>query len=229
MTDVLTLEAVDTDGAIQEAADRVSGDSRAGFFRKGFLVAGGTLGASALVGAADARAQTSTDVAILQFAHALEHLEAEFYAEALRMGALRGDVLAFARVVAAHERTHVKFLSGALGSSAIKKPRFNFRGTTESQSRFVATAIVLEDTGVKAYKGQAPRIQTDSILAAALSVHSVEARHAAWIRHIAGKPPAPTAFDPAASLKQVLAAVKGTRFLAGPIRTVSGGAPLFTG
>ena len=230
MTELLTIEAVDVDGALREAEDRVAGDSRASFLRKGLF--GGTLVAGAgLAGVAvpDARAVTATDVAILQYAHTLEHLEAAFYTEASQMGALSGDVATFSRIVGAHERAHVRFLAGALGSSAIRKPAFNFQGTTESQPKFVATAIVLEDTGVKAYKGQAARIDTASVLAAALSVHSVEARHAAWIRHIARRPPAPVAFDPAASMAQVLAVVAATRFVAGPITTVSGARPLFTG
>ena len=229
MTQLLTLEQVDVDGAIREAEERVRGDSRADFLRKGLIAGGGLAAAAAVLGAGEAKAVTARDVAVLQFAQTLEHLEAAFYTEAVRMGALEGDVLRFARIVGSHERAHVAFLAKALGSSAIRKPRFDFRGTTENQARFVATSIILEETGVKAYKGQAPRIDSDSILAAALSIHSVEARHASWIRHIAGKPPAPTAFDPAATLSQVLAAVAGTRFLAGPVRPVTGGAPLFTG
>lgn len=229
MSELFTLEEVDVDGAIREAEDRVRGDSRAAFLRRSVLVGGGLAAGAASLGVGEAKAVTSRDVAILQYAHTLEHLEAEFYAEALRMGALGGDVRRFAQVVAAHERAHANFLAKALGRAAVKKPRFDFRGTTETQAKFVATAIVLEETGVKAYKGQAPRIDSDSILTVALKVHSVEARHASWIRHIAGKPPAPAAFDPAASMSQILAAVAQTRFLAGPITTVAGGRPLFTG
>ena len=83
------------------------------------------------------------------------------------------------RVVGAHERAHVKGLKAVLGSKAVRSPRFNFRGTTEAAGDFAATAQVLEDTGVAAYKGQAPRIQANAILEAALAIHTVEARHAA--------------------------------------------------
>lgn len=231
MAEPLTVEEVDSDGALREAADRVGGDTRAAFLRKGTLAGAlaAAAGASGVL-AAPAHAVTRDDIAILNFALTLEHLEAEFYTEAVRLGALKGETRAFARVVGAHERTHVSFLQKALGRAAVAKPSFNFRGTTENQKLFQATAIVLEDTGVQAYKGQAPNIDDKSVLAAALSIHSVEARHAAWIRHIAGMPPAPTAFDPAATMAQVLAAVASTGFIVGARpRTGVRRPPSFTG
>ena len=218
--DTLTLDELDEDGAIREAADGVEGDSRAGFLRKAVLAGGGLVGGGALLGtlATDASAQTRRDIAILNFALTLEFLEAEFYTRAERSGALRGRTREFARIVGAHERAHVVFLQNALGRRAVKKPRFNFRGTTQNQVAFQRTAQVLEDTGVKAYKGQAPRIQSDAILVAAAKIHSVEARHAAWIRHIRGVSPAPNAFDPAASMAQILRAVAATGFIVTPGR-----------
>ena len=232
MSELYTIEDVDRDGALRESLDRIGDDSRAGFLKKSLVASGGIVGGGAILAAlaSPAQAATKNDVAILNFALTLEYLEAEFYTEAERMGALQGRVLAFARVVGAHERAHVAFLKKALGSAAVKKPTFNFRGTTESEARFKATAQVLEDTGVKAYKGQAPLIDSDAVLAAALSVHSVEARHASWIRRINGAPPAPTAFDPAATKQQILQAVAGTRFIvAAPAMTARGGTPRFTG
>jgi hypothetical protein len=135
------------------------------------------------------------------------------------MGALSGETKLFAKVVAAHEATHVATLKQVLGSAAAKSPKFNFRGTTESASRFRATAQTLEDTGVSAYKGQAPKIKSDAYLAAALAIHTVEARHAAWIREIRGVSPAPAAFDTPLTKKQVLSAVAGTRFIVAPRST----------
>jgi len=221
MDDSLTLEAVDVDGAIREAADRVSGDSRARFLAKAGMFGGGLLGSGALLGlAADgAQAATKGDISILNFALTLEYLEAAFYAEANRMGALSGETKLFAKVVAAHEATHVATLEQVLGSAAVKSPKFNFRGTTESASKFRATAQTLEDTGVSAYKGQAPKIKRDAYLAAALAIHTVEARHAAWIREIRGVSPAPAAFDKPLTKKQVLSAVAGTRFIVAPRST----------
>ena len=116
-----------------------------------------------------------------------------------------------------------------LGSAAVKKPKFNFRGTTEDAEAFAATAQVLEDTGVAAYKGQAPRLKSSALLAAALSIHAVEARHAGWIRDINGESPAPTAFDGPASMSEVLAAVAATRFIVPRRRARRRAAPTFTG
>jgi hypothetical protein len=228
----LTLEAVDADGAIREAIDGVKGDTRAAFLAKAGLLGGGVFGGSALLAlmSDDAHASHTGDRAILNFALTLEYLEAAFYTEAQEMGALDGELALFARVVGQHERAHVKALRAALGRYAVKRPRFNFRGTTEDVDAFVATATVLEDTGVAAYKGQAPLIRNNTVLAAALAIHSVEARHAAWIRDISGEPPAPDAFDPALSKRQVLRAVAGTRFIvAQRRRTRTRRSPSFTG
>jgi hypothetical protein len=228
-----TLEEVDRDGAIQEAIDNVSGDSRAGFLTKAAVATGGLIGGGAVLGAlaSPAAAATKNDVAIANFALTLEYLEAEFYTEAVRMGALRGQTLRFAQVVGAHERAHVAGLRKMLGRAAVAKPSFNFRGTTENASKFEQTAVVLEDTGVAAYKGQAGLIDSDAILKAALAIHSVEARHASWIRRIAGVSPSPAAFDKPKTKAQILAAVNSTRFIANqPRMTVTAQrSPSFTG
>jgi Ferritin-like domain len=98
-------------------------------------------------------------------------------------------------------------------------PKFDFKGTTAAMGTFQKTSMALEDTGVAAYAGAAPSISNKKTLAAALSVHSVEARHAAWIRDIIGKGgnplPAPQPFDPAKSKAQVLKIVTGTGFITG--------------
>ena len=113
----------------------------------------------------------------------------------------------------AHERAHVKGLKAVLGRKAVARPKFNFRGATESADAFAATAQLLEDTGVSAYAGQAPKVKADAILKAALAIHTVEARHASWIRDINEADPAPKAFDEPLTKKQVLAAVADTRFI----------------
>ncbi|MEO5575525.1 MAG: ferritin-like domain-containing protein [Gaiellaceae bacterium] len=218
MPDHLTLEVVDQDGAIREALDEVQSSSRLGFLKQA-VVAGGTIavggvllgGLPKLAVGAPGPAQ---DVEILKFALTLEYLEAAFYTDAVSKGALTGETLQFARVVGAHERAHVAFLKKALGSKAQASPTFDFKGTTEDQGKFQATAIVLEDTGVAAYNGQGPNL-TKPTLAAAGSIVSVEARHAAWIRDIVGKNPAPVAFDPAKTKAQILAAVNATGFIQG--------------
>jgi hypothetical protein len=123
-----------------------------------------------------------------------------------------------------HELAHVDYLRKALGSAAIAKPSFDFKDTTSNPAKFVATAIVLEDTGVAAYNGQGPRL-TKKTLGAAAQIVSVEARHAAWIRHIANAPanypggpaqlPAPAVLDTALSKAEVEQAVAATGFITG--------------
>jgi hypothetical protein len=216
MTDHLTLEAVDSDGAIREALDEAASDSRSDFLKRA-AVAGGTIAAGGvilgglpkLVTAAPSPAQ---DAQILNFALLLEYLEAEFYTRAEASDALSGETARFAAVVGAHERAHVAFLRKALGSKATPKPTFDFKGTTENQAQFQATAVVLEDTGVAAYNGQGPNL-TKKTLGAAAQIVSVEARHAAWIRDIVRKNPAPAAFDAAKTKGQIEAAVGKTGFI----------------
>ncbi len=218
MSDHLTLAAVDTDGALREALDDVAGASRSDFLKRA-AVAGGTIavggvilgGLPKLVTAAPSPSQ---DVQILNFALLLEYLEAEFYTQAEASGALSGETARFAKVVGGHERAHVAFLKKALGSKARSKPTFDFKGTTENQAKFQATAVVLEDTGVAAYNGQGPRL-TKGTLGAAAQIVSVEARHAAWIRDIVRKNPAPVAFDEAKTKAQIEAAVGKTGFITG--------------
>ncbi|MGH8982331.1 MAG: ferritin-like domain-containing protein [Acidimicrobiia bacterium] len=211
----LTLEVVDPDG-IAEVLDERTADSRAAFLKKavaagGGIALGGILigGLPALVGAAPGPQQ---DQAILNFALLLEYLEAEFYTQAENGGALDGEALEFARVVGEHERQHVAFLEQALGDAANPKPTFDFMGTTQDQQQFLQTAIVLEDTGVAAYNGQGARL-TKETLAAAASIVSVEARHAAWVRDIVGEPPAPNVVDPLQTMEEITAAVNETGFI----------------
>ncbi len=219
MTDLITVEMVDTDGALQEAGDAVAGDTRADLFRKAAIGGGSLLAGGVLLGGlpelAEARKSKKQDVKILNFALTLEYLEAEFYTQAVANGGLSGPTLQFATTVRDHELAHVSFLKGVLKKKAVKKPRFDFKDTVTNQAKFQATAIVLEDTGVSAYEGQAHRIKQTAVLKAAASVLPVEARHAAWIRNIVGQLPAPADFDKAASMSKVLKAVKGTGFIVG--------------
>ena len=214
MTELITLEVVDMDGAIREAAEE-AGDTRMDFFKKaavggGSLLAGGVLMGGLPTIASAARRSKKQDVAILKFALTLEYLEAAFYNEAIKMGALSGDALAAAKIVQKHENTHVKTLKGLV---SVKKPKFDFRDTTGDQAKFLATAQVLEDTGVKAYSGQAPNILQKGVLAAATSILTVEARHASRFRSLNGANFAPRAFDVPKTKAQILKAVKSTGFI----------------
>ena len=217
MPDELTIEEIDRDGAVAEAAAGLK-STRSGLLRRVGLIAGGGLVAG-LAPMALVRAQSTSknDVEILNYALTLEYLEAAFYDEALSKGNLKGAVLNFAQVVAQHEAEHVTALQGALGSAAVKKPSFDFKGTTDSQKTFLSTSKTLEDTGVSAYQGQADKIDSSAILATAGSILAVEARHASWVRNLIGDgkelKPAPDVFNPALSMKEVLAAVGDTGFI----------------
>jgi len=150
---------------------------------------------------------------ILNFALALEYLQASFYTEAEQVGALRGALAHQAQVVGTHERAHVKAFKQLLGPAAIKQPAFNFHGVTESPDAFRRTAVAFEDLATAAYKGQAPLIKSRSYLAGALAIHSVEARHAAWIRRLAGFLPAAQAFDEPLNAAKVVQIVNSTHFV----------------
>lgn len=223
------LRALDRDGALAEAMAAAAPTTRRTALKA--LAAAGLVGSAAmLAGAGTAEAadnEPQGDIAILNYALTLEYLQASFYTEVQRINAVTGEAARLVRIVGAHERAHVRALAKLLGSRAIPEPRFNFRGATESQSAFVRTAVAFEDLGVAAYKGQAPRITSDAYLDAALAIHAVEARHAAWIRRIAGVLPARSAFDEPATASQVLSVVNSTHFIVGP--TQANGMPGFTG
>jgi rubrerythrin len=226
MTD-LTFEGLDRDGALREAAERVWGGSRADLLR-------GAVGGAALLGAlafpARGGAASANDVDILNYALTLEYLQASFYTETERIGALKTNAARrAARVLGGVERAHVRALRKVLGKSAVKRPFFNFQGTTEAERAFLKTAVAFEDLAVAAYKGQAHLINSPKVLAAAVSIHSVEARHAAWMRRLFGIVPVKDAFDEAASKPEILRIVASTRFIASQPSTTGRGEPRFTG
>lgn len=164
------------------------------------ILGGGAVAAGAVLGAgladesfsAPSRAQ---DVRILNFALQLEYVQARFYEEALRSAGLTGELHDFARVVGAHERAHVEFLRRHLGRHAEPAPTLHLSHAVQDGARFAAVAVRLEDLAVVAYNGQGTNL-TRPALAAAVEILSVEARHAAWVRDIVGKRPAPRAQDP---------------------------------
>lgn len=206
----------DADGALQETAAEAQRHSRRAFLRRSGIAAGGAVAAGAALPGLTSGAMAATpkgDVAIANFALTLEYLETAFYASALKHAGLTGEHKRLARTVHAHEAAHVAALKKMLGSAAVKRPSFDFGSAVQSQAAFTQTAITLEDTGVQAYQGQAAFIKSQAVFKAALSIHPVEARHAAWIRQLAHVSPAPAAFNPALTKSQVLAAVTGTGFI----------------
>lgn len=130
----------------------------------------------------------------LQLALTLEYLEDEYYAMGLAKAGLipAADRVVFTQI-GKHETAHVAFLKAAitsLGVTPITKPTFDFtvNGTfapMDDYQTFLGLAQAFEDTGVRAYKGQAGNVASNkAILQAALQIHSVEARHASKVRRM---------------------------------------------
>ncbi|RYU86965.1 ferritin-like domain-containing protein [Mucilaginibacter terrigena] len=138
-------------------------------------------------------------IEVLNFALTLEFLEAEFYNTGKSSGVIPASDKPYLNVVARDENAHVKFLQdtiAALGGTAVSKPNIDlsggngsgngpFKNAFNDYALFLTAAQVFEDTGVRAYKGQAPALKGNQVvLTAALSIHAVEARHASAIRKL---------------------------------------------
>jgi hypothetical protein len=227
----INLEEIDADGAVREAAEQVSGDTRLGFIKKAGLAGGAMVSGGAVLSALAPNALASTqigrppakfgkgDIGILNYALTLEYLEAAFYngATAAKLP-LSAQAAVFLETVTKDENEHVKFLKKALGKKAAAEPKFDFKGANTNVETFMATAEVLENTGVHAYSGQALNIKTPAYVKAAVSILTIEARHASVIGLLNGSKGMITpngAFDTPYTAQKVLAAVKATGFIAG--------------
>jgi hypothetical protein len=231
----IKLEEVDADGAVREARAAAidgleAGDTRLSFIRKMGLGTAGVFGGGALLTtlAPSAFAATSHgrppasfgagDIGIANYALTLEYLEAEFYKEAAaKITFTNPSLKGFATTVARDEAAHVAAIKGLLGSKAVASPSFNFGRATTDEHTFAQTAKVLENTGVGAYFGQGFNVKSAKILKFAISVLTVEARHAGAIGLVldptgAGISPS-GAFDKPLTAGTVLSAVKGTGFI----------------
>jgi hypothetical protein len=170
----------------------------------GAAVGGGALlGGWAAPQASLGKPSRAQDVRVLRFLFVLEQAQAAFYDAALRGGALRGELLAYARIVAPQEHDHVALLRGRLGSEARPARALDFREATSSPARFRQAAIDLEEATAAAYIGQGASLTAGAVRDAARIV-AVEARHAAWIRDLAGIDPAPRPADPARAPDDIL-------------------------
>ena len=153
------------------------------------------------------------DLEIVQYALTLEHLETDFYAAVLASGVVKDKKLGeVAKMIHANEQAHVDALTGTvkqLGGKP-KKPKTTFDAVIEGgMQKVLETAATVENLGAAAYLGQAGRIKSKEVLAAALSIHTVEARHAAALNSVVGKTIVPDgAFAKPASMAQVLPKVK---------------------
>ena len=224
----LDLSALDRDGALREAASGLPASTRRAFLATAGIGAGAALlGGLGLADAASAK--QNDDVSILNYALTLEYVQATFYTEAEHMGALKGLAARAAAQIGSVERAHVQALRDALGSKAVARPSFDFGNTVTDGDAFLRTAVAFEDLATAAYKGQLPNLQSKAYLAAALSIHSVEARHAAWIRYIAGQRPAANAVDLPISRPEAEKIVASTGFIVAGPATASRRSPRFTG
>ncbi|WP_126663710.1 ferritin-like domain-containing protein [Haloterrigena salifodinae] len=165
------------------------------------------------------------DIEILNYALTLEYLEAVFYTRGLRnidesaleqqfegRGPIQDQVVNRLRVVRDHEITHAEVLGQtveSLGGEPAQSPEFDFGTAVQDPAEFIATAAMLEDIGVSAYAGAAPYIDTFELVPPALSIHSVEARHASFLRELNGEIGFPEAFDDPRSRSEVLELASG--------------------
>jgi rubrerythrin len=153
------------------------------------------------------------DLQIVQYALTLEHLETDFYNAVIDSGVVKNRKLAdTAKLIRDAEQAHVDTLTGVvkdLGGTPMR-PKTTFDAVLEGGEMMVLeTAAAVENLGAAAYLGQAGRIQSKDLLAAALSIHSVEARHAAALNQVVGKSIVPDgAFAKPASMEEVLPQVK---------------------
>jgi Ferritin-like domain len=133
-------------------------------------------------------------VDVLNFALTLEYLESSFYNAGVgTSGLIPASDMAVFQQIQKHENAHVAYLTMALGAAAVAKPTFDFTAggmfadVFSNYETFKAVSQAFEDTGVRAYKGQATNLMSQpDILTVALQIHSVEARHAAALRRLRG-------------------------------------------
>lgn len=139
-------------------------------------------------------ADEANDVAILNYALTLEHLEADFYTRVVEADTarpfLRGRSKDIARVLQRDEATHVEVVTDAiqrLGGTPITKPTFQFPAEAFiSQVAFLQLSAQLEETGVSAYLGQGANVRRKDVLNFAASIYGNEARHTGMIRYLLG-------------------------------------------
>jgi hypothetical protein len=157
-----------------------------------------------------AQNSSTGDLAIVNYALTLEYLETEFYAKVVASGLFTGTVGNLIKDFGAQEQTHVEALKGTaekLGGTPAAKPEGKF--PIQSASQVAQLAYTVENLGASAYLGQAGSIQSPEVLAAALAIHTVEARHAATLGTLVKKSVTPDgAFAKPADMPTVLAAVK---------------------
>jgi hypothetical protein len=171
---------------------------------------GGTLAVSGFKGMSAGAQASDGDLEILNYALTLEYLEADFYTQGVDGGSLSGRELDLVTPIRDHEEAHVAALTQTitdLGGTPVDEPAFKYpAGTFDSKKKFLATASVFEELGVKAYHGQVTLIKSIDILAAAASIAGTESRHAAILADLTGGNPFPAPVEGTLTMKEVLEA-----------------------
>jgi rubrerythrin len=132
------------------------------------------------------------DLEIVNYALTLEYLEADFYAQVIDSGLVKDKKVAdLAKAIGEHEQEHVDALTATakkLGGDPAPKPTTKFEDVLSGGLKKVLnTAATVENLGAAAYLGAAGQIKDKDILAAALAIHSVEARHASALNELVGR------------------------------------------
>ncbi|MDX6581924.1 MAG: hypothetical protein QOI10_1108 [Solirubrobacterales bacterium] len=195
--------------------------------RRFFAVSGAGGTAAALLAACGSDDETSTssststsadtssqfgegDLGIVNYALTLEYLETAFYNDVAKSGLFKGDQLALIKQIADTEQQHVDALTATakqLGGPVAEEPKAEF--PLDDPMSVLKLAATVENLGAAAYLGQAANIEDPDILAAALSIHSVEGRHAAVLNVLTGESPTPDgAFAQGADMQTVLDSVQ---------------------
>jgi rubrerythrin len=195
---------------------KMAGGAGAASFSAFALAACGSSSKTASTAAVPAATATTSstanagDLSILNYALTLEYLETGFYEKVVASGLFTGRVGALIKSFGGEERTHVEALRGTvekLGGTPAADPNGKFPITSATQ--VAQLAYTVENLGAAAYLGQAGNIHSPEILATALAIHTVEARHAAALGTLVKKPLTPDgAFAKPADMSTVLAAVK---------------------
>ena len=171
-------------------------------------------GSSDSTGGSDSGGGSKGDIEIVNYALTLEFLEADFYKQVLASGEVKNkQVGEVAKEIYENELEHVEALTATveqLGGKPAKAPVTNFEEVLAGgEAMILETAASVENLGAAAYLGQAGNIKNKEILAAALSIHTVEARHAAVLNQVVGKTIVPDgAFAKPATMEEVLMTVK---------------------
>jgi hypothetical protein len=169
----------------------------------------GTAGQPTKTTGTSSSASDMGDLAIVNYALTLEYLESQFYAKVAKSGLFKGATLATLKTFGMEESEHVKALHKVAMSMGKPAAMPTGKFPVHSATQVAMLAATVENLGAAAYLGQAGAIKSKEVLAAALSIHSIEARHAATLNLLTKQNPTPDgAFGKPMTMAQVLKVVK---------------------